>query len=323
MTETKNNKWDYFYDQFNDNKWDDEKVAELQRIYMKNSQPIYKHIREDSHDLDVVPYPISAKGITAFLADESLASFRYSRDKSGLNYGVGSHSFYKQYYNKRIMILRQKDNNSNVFEDERMSDSELIKAHLKEEQQLFNESELLFYSEEVLNDNIPMRDFINKAALKYLVWVKKTHLVEDDNNILNKSCVPELEKGSGIFVPKFNEEIIEDLFVKLCSYFEPQDLFKNFLTGNKIEGKINFTGNQNMLAGIFILSKEYSYVDLGTHQQTFDYIKQTFLIRGKPIATKQILTYLIEPGSIDKFGNLKDETKPGKANRKTFIDISI
>ncbi len=131
------------------------------------------------------------------------------------------------------------------------------------------------------------------------------------------------EAPENIFVPIFNEDIIEDLFVKLGSYFAPKEQFKNFLSGIQIEGKINFTGNQNQLAGIFILSKEIPYVTLGTHQQTFDFIKHTFLIKGKPIVTKQILSYLIEPGAIDKFGNLKDETKPGKANRKTFIDISI
>jgi len=126
-----------------------------------------------------------------------------------------------------------------------------------------------------------------------------------------------------IFVPKFYEEYIDDLFEKLDNYFEPKEHFKNFLKGEQIEGKINFAGNQNQLAGIFILSKEYLYVKLGRHDQTFDYIKHNFLIKGKPIVTKQILSYLKEPGAIDRFGNLRDETKPGKANRKTFINISI
>lgn len=128
---------------------------------------------------------------------------------------------------------------------------------------------------------------------------------------------------SGIFVPKFSEEIINDLYSILSSYFDPKERFMNFLSGKRIDENINFMGTQNELAGIFILSKEYNYLTLGTHQETFDFIKQTFLIKGKPIVTKQILSYLKEPGSVDKFGNLKDETKPGKANRKTFIDISI
>ncbi|HAQ17766.1 MAG TPA: hypothetical protein DCR40_00870 [Prolixibacteraceae bacterium] len=147
---------------------------------------------------------------------------------------------------------------------------------------------------------------------------------------LKSQCIKEIIeylKGTlnpeNIFVPIFNEDIIEDLSVKLGCYFAPKEQFMNFLKGKQIEGKINFMGNQNQLAGIFILSKEYTYVTLGTHPETFYFIKQAFLIKGKPIVTKQILSYLIEPGSIDKFGNLKDETKPGKANRKKFIDISI
>lgn len=113
---------------------------------------------------------------------------------------------------------------------------------------------------------------------------------------------------NGIFQPKINEEIIEDLFVKLSSYFEPKDQFVNFLTGNQIEGKINFMAKQNKLSGIFIDLKSNEDIVLGTHQQTFDFIKQTFLIEGEPIESKQILRYLKEPA---------------KAKPETFIDISI
>ncbi len=138
-----------------------------------------------------------------------------------------------------------------------------------------------------------------KAAELFLVWLtaKKTPSEPNISSDIN-----------GIFQPKIGEDIIETLYAQLGSYFEPKEQFMNFLTGNQIDGKINFMANQNKLAGIFIRLKTDNEIMLGTHQQTFDFIKQTFLIKGNTIKTQQILTYL------------KDSSR---ANSKTFIDISI
>lgn len=132
--------------------------------------------------------------------------------------------------------------------------------------------------------------------------------VDKDHRKANESNERELKQGSGIFVPKINEEIIDELYKILNCYFEPEKQFENFLNGKQIEGKINFKGKQNKLAGVFIVLKLNEDIILGTHQQTFDFIKHTFLIKGKPIVSNQILTYL------------KDRSK---AKPENFIDISI
>jgi len=116
------------------------------------------------------------------------------------------------------------------------------------------------------------------------------------------------ESSTSVFRPKFKDENIESIFVILSRFFEPKDQFMNFLTGELIEGKINFLGDQNKLAGIFIDLRETGDIETGTHQQTYNFIKQTFLMKGKPIQSKQIFIYLNEPN---------------KANKQKFIDISI
>lgn len=136
-----------------------------------------------------------------------------------------------------------------------------------------------------------------KQALKYIDYLNT--VIENEGKV---------KTPENIFVPKINEDIIEELFVILGNYFAPKEQFMNFLTGNKIEGKINFLGDQNKLAGIFIDLKITDDIKTISRLQTYEFIKQTFLIKGKPIESKMILEYL------------KD---PSKANKKTFIDISI
>lgn len=304
-----------FEDYFDHDSFIKEGDSELKRRYVKN----------ESYTTTKSEAPIAARGITAFLSGDEITSFRQSLPPhKGLNVGIGVQIFFEKYLDHCITMLMKNERLRTPFEDERKSKTELIFTHLETEDKYYNTSKLIF--EEVREMEIKTIAIIKKASLRYPEWVKNTYLddkiktIEDIQKLPNDSLFNE---DPVIFVPKFNEDIIDDLYEKLGSYFVPQERFKNFLIGNHIEEKINFTGNQNMLAGIFILSKEYSYVTLGTHQQTFDFIKQTFLIKGNQIVTKQILSYLGEPGSVDKFGNLKDQNKPGKANRKTFIDISI
>ncbi|NEW84556.1 MAG: hypothetical protein GZ094_19620 [Mariniphaga sp.] len=114
--------------------------------------------------------------------------------------------------------------------------------------------------------------------------------------------------SNDIFIPIIQEDCTNDLICKLQNYFDPKEQFENFMNGCNVVGKINFKGDQNKLAGIFIDMRSFEYIQLGTHQQTYDFIRQTFLICGKPIDSKQILTYL------------KD---PSKANKNKFIDLSI
>lgn len=116
------------------------------------------------------------------------------------------------------------------------------------------------------------------------------------------------ENPNSVLQPQINEEIVDELYKILKSYFEPEDQFLNFLKGNQINGKINFKGKQNQLAGIFIRLKNDEDILLGTHKQTYEFIKHIFLIKGKPIETNQIFSYL------------KD---PLKANPDKFIDISV
>lgn len=146
----------------------------------------------------------------------------------------------------------------------------------------------------------PMFPFISIDKIKVKQKEYYSKLYGNDQKTTESSC--------GVFQPKINEQIIPELHQILKGFFDPEDQFENFLKGNQITGKINFKGRQNLLAGIFIRLKEDEDIQLGTHQQTYDFIKQYFLIKGRPIETKQILSYLKEPK---------------KANPEKFIDISV
>lgn len=162
------------------------------------------------------------------------------------------------------------------------------------------------FREELVN-HVQSKIGIYKLSIKDMN--QNTDLVDIANNFIEfigNMDKPEIPKN--ILHPKINENIIEDLYAQLNNYFEPKDQFMNFLSGNLIEGKINFLGDQNKLAGIFIDLKLAEDIKTGTREQTFDFIKQTFLIKGEPIKSKMILVYLNDPS---------------KANKNTFIDISI
>lgn len=126
-----------------------------------------------------------------------------------------------------------------------------------------------------------------------------------------ESCIIEMMKLDDKFIdykPIFEESIIDDLFLKLQSYFQPADQFKEILKGNNIFSKINFYGNQMQLAGLFIGLKSTDWIKLGSHEQTYRWIKNNFLIKGKEIETEMILRYL----------NGKT-----KINEQSLIDIRI
>src|SRR5665647_3896939 len=73
MNQIENNKnWDYFEENFDNDKYEEKGIAELGRMYLKNNTYINRYIRRYELDKEIVPIPISALGITAF------SSFRHS-----------------------------------------------------------------------------------------------------------------------------------------------------------------------------------------------------------------------------------------------------
>ena len=94
------------------------------------------------------------------------------------------------------------------------------------------------------------------------------------------------------FRPIFSPEIRHDVITDLGSLFSPAMEFENLVNGNPINGKIDFKGKQAKLAGIFYQLRKDNDIEVGTHEQTFEFIKDTFMINGKDISSKTILSYL-------------------------------
>lgn len=247
---------------------------------------------QDISELEnTVKFPIVATGITAYVLR------RMNR--------VPGEKIYTDYYEACLSKFKDVEKlKPDAFI--RDLDSEFYSIHLREETDKIKESEVVF-SYTTIEETAQIGEFVKN----YFEYIEKNyHCPINKNNevSINESIDTSLNIDPEIFVPIVNEDIVDDLFKKIKNYFKPEDQFLNFLKGNKIEGKINFTGNQNQIAGIFIKLRLDTDIKLGTHKQTYYFIKQTFLIKGKPIRTDQIFSYL------------KDSSK---ANQKTFIDISI
>jgi len=128
---------------------------------------------------------------------------------------------------------------------------------------------------------------------KYTGFVNYSDIELIRNSIDNLGKrVTEVEVPTQVFVPLVNEDAIEGLYVSVCDYFEPKEQLMNFITRKPITGKINFIGTQAKLAGIFIYLRYIKEATFGTHEQTYNFIKNTFLVNGEPITSKQILRYL-------------------------------
>ena len=68
MENTSENRRTWVYDKLSNYKYEEEGIAELERIYLD--------LPESNEDHSIVKYPIVAKGVTAFLADSSITSFK-------------------------------------------------------------------------------------------------------------------------------------------------------------------------------------------------------------------------------------------------------
>ncbi|MBN1115794.1 MAG: hypothetical protein JXA77_01210 [Bacteroidales bacterium] len=113
------------------------------------------------------------------------------------------------------------------------------------------------------------------------------------------------------FRPKFNTEAYdyEGIFKQLKEYFKPEIEFHNFIFGKEMKSMIDFTGNQKQLAGIFHrIQNEIKWVEFGTWEQTYCFIKDNFTINGVNINTKQILNCFKKPGELLKSRLIDFET---------------
>ena len=192
------NEWDRFEDRLTD-RYNSEGIAELGRTYIKNGNAIDRHWKRDADDTDFIQVPIVAKGITAFLSDDNICSFRHSLSNGGRNDMVSANVwfdkdvyknpnggkdvpfFFTPYYECCISRLRVQDNARTPFPKERKSQNQLTHLHLKSEKQFYNESEK-FYKELRSESERAIIETIRKAAVYYQDWVKDTHLKEVSPN---------------------------------------------------------------------------------------------------------------------------------------------
>ncbi|MCU4158461.1 hypothetical protein J1N10_21000, partial [Carboxylicivirga sp. A043] len=101
-------------------------------------------------------------------------------------------------------------------------------------------------------------------------------LLESNNNTS--------ETKNSIGRPLFSEGIKNDYYMALKSRFHPTAEFKKFIEGDEFESKIDFLGNQQELASIFLTGKNNEEISFTTSQkQTADYLVLHFTYNGKPL----------------------------------------
>ena len=290
-------KWVYFQDDID---WV-EGIAVLGRQYKKNGYNIFHHIPKDKFDTDVIPIPIVAKGITAFLSDSSITSFRCSLTSNNLpNSGKGSQLFYRYYYDLCIQTLEINENIITVFEDERKSKKELTQFHLENEKRLLVESQL-FYSELKDESERPIIDTIKKAALRYQDWLKNTHLKnEGQNTAIESFKSPKLLKPTKTFPEYLLHDKRELLADKLKTEFNTETgksirLMIEALQVN-IPQLISIENRQRK--AIYTALKLFFDRNVGSRQAVFDYKFDPIVDDIDFSATKQKIGFILE--SINK-----------------------
>lgn len=150
--------------------------AESSRKYKKNGQFLM------NSKFIGIRTSIPSKGISAFLScmnyppsllyDESLfLLIKYEKPKPLED------KIFPNYYETCLIHLRKKEKKRELFEKDRRTEKELIKQHINDEIQFFKDSDLLY--NEFLEERGPIIEKIKKAALYYITWVEKTHLIEN------------------------------------------------------------------------------------------------------------------------------------------------
>lgn len=231
-----NQNWDSFEDKVT---YSDDGIAQLGRWYKKNGYEIFHHIKETGDDKDVIPIPIVAYGITAFLSDNNVTSFRCSlNSKLGINYGVGVEMFFGKHFNDRFSLISQRNRESIPFEDERKTDMELIKEHLDEERQLLLKSDPFFF--EVAENEIQIVETIKKASLKYQEWLKKKILDLDKIKDIQEVAISEsIDEKLNVLTSSNNDEELLDNNLNITSdqktNVEPEKQIEKTVQGNKLD----------------------------------------------------------------------------------------
>lgn len=115
-----------------------------------------------------------------------------------------------------------------------------------------------------------------------------------------KNLTSLIKEKTESFRPIFNVESYDfkSIYDGLSAHFDPKEQFHNFIFGQEIVGKIDFSGKQKQLAGIFYKIRDEisnkgktkkNWATFGTHKETFCFIRDNFTIKGKPITSREIL----------------------------------
>lgn len=213
--ESKRN-WDSVEDEIDWIKFEIQGIAELSRKYLIDGEYKKKQIKDpDTNSVyyDVEEGIIAAKGITAFLSYDNISNYGHSlRGKLNNKYIIDlEDKIFPVYYKKCFKFLTE-DNRKELFEHNKKTKTELIEIHIKNEKQLFNESQLIF--DEFDEWEIPTINQIEKAASYYQDWLEKSL-----NNILHSTQ----KKKKLNLIDFFNEEISEKTINKIKSEFKDYD----------------------------------------------------------------------------------------------------
>ncbi|HEY3372260.1 MAG TPA: hypothetical protein VGK10_15500 [Prolixibacteraceae bacterium] len=182
-----NNIWDSFTDKLNREKFITEGVAFLERWYEKDGDIIRHHLKNTDDDDTVIPLPLVAKGISAYLSYWPYSDYKSLRILLREKNSIDTDEIFTRYFENCYRFLDY-SNRKIALPHKRKSKSDLILEHLKiEEQDLFESEPLFFECKPWEKDTISE---IKEVALFYPVWVKKTHLNNTIQNIAPESTRP-------------------------------------------------------------------------------------------------------------------------------------
>lgn len=226
------NNWDDFQDRLQEGPYEDKGIAQLGRRYKKNGQSIYHHDLFDESDI-VTPIPIVAIGITAFLADDNLLSFRSAANGKGWNAGKGTQIFFQSYYDNCMKSLKYNEKHRTIFESDWKSEMELAQDHCRYEELILSQQQW-FYTE-VKDTERSIAAIIKRAAEEYPKWVKENKIakeVPDTSQIVTGGNENQLAIKTRLIISNHIETIDSNLGWEYAfNNQDDYDLFLNLATG--------------------------------------------------------------------------------------------
>ena len=266
--ETAANQYTYWLDM---NSFKKEGVYHLYRNEIK----VGKYVHSDYLTGSPEDMPLIAKGFTAILGQKF--DFKSEQVYIEVINKLGKGKVFNVYFDEQVNLIIRKYNDLPELLNENEIFIKAVKEHLKNEKLFFKESSN-FYYENLLENEVLLKNEIKAYVENYLLWVSMKISNEKPKSDLNmKDCITE---------KKLNEitaSLIKDNYISS----DDEELFKNLFRGFSISRKVKWNPKiHGSKSSLFALV--FNMTDLIWEDVKVSLIKKYFISTNPndPILTK-------------------------------------